>query len=288
MIELPLSLRDISPHPDAIRLTGIRDDGLPDGVHTGGAWLCPDDTVWKPLDARPYPNAEYLVNTLEVECLTAFQGKPMFPKNWVVKEANGRKFLVRNRAWVFTRQTELLRKEFYVGYSRLPKKQILEVEQGLRILNQAGWEINDPLTIAWDMDQIFFLDLSAAWTDAVQHINTLHLINEEWRVIQFFEDAGYKTLAWLRKNAPLAIQKARRVKAYRFTPKHRHVYSSHSRPLNYTWIGSSIPGDYCIVDGEYPVHSWLLSQEPLTPEICYRFELEWAWSPMHTYIEEVL
>jgi hypothetical protein len=56
---LPLSIRDVAPGPDFTRLTGTRPDGLPDGVHTGGAWLSPDGReVWKPLDARPYANAD--------------------------------------------------------------------------------------------------------------------------------------------------------------------------------------------------------------------------------------
>src|SRR4051812_37726178 len=41
MTTYPLNLRDVSPHPDALRMTGVRLDGQPDGVHTGepGVWV---------------------------------------------------------------------------------------------------------------------------------------------------------------------------------------------------------------------------------------------------------
>jgi hypothetical protein len=38
-VVLPLAIRDVGPHPHAVRITGSRPDGLPDGVHTGGVWL---------------------------------------------------------------------------------------------------------------------------------------------------------------------------------------------------------------------------------------------------------
>ncbi len=49
---LPLPIRAIGPHPDAVRLRGTRADGLPDGVHTGVVWLW-DQEVYKPDDRRP-------------------------------------------------------------------------------------------------------------------------------------------------------------------------------------------------------------------------------------------
>ena len=92
--EYPLSIRDVSPSPGAVRLTGTRQDGLPDGMHTGGAWLCGEE-VWKSLDGRPYANAECHYSTLEADVLEEMADKPLFPRNWRIEEANGRRFLVR-------------------------------------------------------------------------------------------------------------------------------------------------------------------------------------------------
>ena len=63
---LSLSIRDVAPGPDFTRLTGTQPHGLPDRVHTGGALLSPDGREgWKPLDARPYANADGRIPTNE-------------------------------------------------------------------------------------------------------------------------------------------------------------------------------------------------------------------------------
>lgn len=78
---LPLSIRDVGPHPDAVRLTGMRSDGLPDGVHTGGAWLWGQHGIFKPLDGRPYANAKNHYPTDELTVLELMAGQPLFPRS---------------------------------------------------------------------------------------------------------------------------------------------------------------------------------------------------------------
>src|SRR2546430_12019622 len=89
----PLEFHNISPGADFT-------ERLP-GEHTGGPFVNPDgQELWKPLDCLPYPNAPHRVETREATILERLAGTPGFPRNWRVEQANGRRFLVRKRAYL--------------------------------------------------------------------------------------------------------------------------------------------------------------------------------------------
>jgi hypothetical protein len=270
---LPISIRDVSPCPDAVRLTGTRPDGLPDGVHTGGAWLLPDGNVWKPLDGRPYANCDHHYPTREAECLEVMADRPMFPRNWWIIHRNGRSWLVRNKAWVFGQCPELSLKD-------LKLEQLLQVEQGVRDLNQHHWEIGDNISIALDEAyNLFILDLSCA---GEIHGTGIYVADDEWRILRFFDDVGATRLRRRREKARHVVSDLK------FIVEHRgfhHVYASYNRPISSMW--ASIPGAVYVHE-DHPnwedatPHTWVITQQPLDTDMIARYELSWGWSPIHT------
>jgi len=86
MKALPIEIRNVPPGPGFTRLDGKTNGDLPEGVHTGGVWVSPDGAeYWKPLDGRPWVNADYHVPTREAECLEMMAREPAFPRNWRVE-----------------------------------------------------------------------------------------------------------------------------------------------------------------------------------------------------------
>ena len=171
MSTLPIEIRDVAPGSGFTRLDGKTNDGLPDGVHTGGVWVSPDGAeYWKPLDGRPWANADYHVSTREAECLDVMAGEPAFPRNWRVEEAgmvtvddatHTRCWLVRGKAWVVPDDWPACRQTGPADALRL--EHVLEVERGLRLLNARGWTVGDSLKVAFDREgRPFILDLSCA------------------------------------------------------------------------------------------------------------------------------
>jgi hypothetical protein len=147
----PISIRDTPPGEGAVKIAQNRVDGISEGFHTGGAWLY-RGRVWKPLDGRPYANADFHIETEEEKCLTALQGKPLFPKNWEVKESNGRRFIVRDKVSTFPN-----------GGLSLSLEQLYYIEDGLNLMNSLKWEVNDDIVIGKDRSgKLFIVDLSAA------------------------------------------------------------------------------------------------------------------------------
>ncbi len=261
MTRYPLSIRDIAPTANAIRLTGTRIDGLPDGYHTGGAWLVGDE-VWKPLDGRPYANCPNHYSTLEDIALEEMADQPCFPRNWRVEECNGRRFLVRPKAIVITPK-ELL------------PSQALKIEQAVRSLNRAGWEIGDAISLGLCpvARQYFIMDLSNA--------HRMIRADDQWRIEALFKDADLDHLAHLRRNAHEALcglEFAGNIPA-----GYGHIYASFSRPLN-DW--AYIPDAVYLYPSERPnkgagiPHTWVVTSESLGAGILQRYELHWGWSPI--------
>lgn len=270
---LPLSIRDVSPSPEAVRITGTRPDGLPDGVHTGGAWLVGDE-VWKPLDGRPYANCDGHVPTQEAECLEAMAGKLGFPRNWRVETRNNRKFLVRPKCLTIPGD---------IPYSHLNMNRLLQVEQMVRGLNRAGWELNDTITLAiapHDYDP-FILDLSAAWYRGPGD-KGCYSADDEWRVLKFFEECKADLLVKLRQNAKYAISGIDWLIEH---PNLQHVYASFNRPMSDMW--ATIPGEHAYIHNsnqnwtESIPHTWTVTSELLPQDVIDRYELRWGWSPIH-------
>lgn len=175
-LALPLSIRSVKPHPDAMLIHATRWDGVPDGVHTGGAYHWRDrHEVYKPLDGRPYMNADAHYPTQERECLEAFAGQPFFPRNWRVERLNGRDWLVR--PWATILQP-----------TDLSLDVLRALWQQVQVVNAAGWELADLLSIGEVRGELFIVDCSCAhrqtgpgawWAD------------DKWRVAKLWRAAGY-------------------------------------------------------------------------------------------------
>jgi len=268
---IPLSSREIKPHVHATRITGTRMDGLPDGVHTGGCWLCPDDTVWKPLVGRPWANATELVPTKERECLEAMSDVPLFPKNWEIRMACGMEWLVRRKAAILGRD---------VDHAAIDMLDGLQVEQSVRELNRRGWELNDPISLGY-IDEWFVVDLSSAWHLSGQGI---YQANDENRIYQFWGWCGLHNLTDLRKNARTARHEWW-LKGMTARSAHEHVYASFNRPIDR--MLATLPEGVELKQndrGNWQAMipwTWLFSTKPLDAELCDRYELVWGWSPVH-------
>lgn len=269
----PLSIRDISPDEGFTRLTGIRSDNLPDGVHTGGAWLSPDDKeVWKPLDGRPYLNADCHVETQELEVLEAMAGLPGFPRNWRVEERNGRRFLVRPKSIILTPE------QIKAEYAKM-------IEQAIRQLNSQFWVIGDLISVGFDRASLspFIVDLSAAHKEEKPWP-----ADEEWRILAWLKWAGFKGLAKLREMARSVahpetslLVKLGAVDDLEWPGEEwQHVYASRMRPISTLW--ANIPQAHYVSSSwsETGVHTWVITPGPLAEDVIYRYELTWGWSPI--------
>jgi hypothetical protein len=279
-MKLPLSIRDVAPGAGAIRLTGTRHDGLPDGFHTGGAWLF-EDRVWKPLDGRPFANADYHYPTLEAECLEELAGAPYFPRNWTVEEANGRRFLVRDEAYVLTPQEA--RASHY-----LP-----EIEQALRYMNSFRWELGDEVSVALSRQGPFILDLSNVGRCKTD--KPPYAADDDERMRRYCRAAGDEYTARLRERAkhlldPLQFEAQYGVPLNK-SLDYRYVYASFYRPLSTTWA-KRLPEDALLIPGGdrselATPHTWVVTTAPLDPDVVYAYELTWGWSPI-AYVKEAV
>jgi len=257
---LPLKMRDVAPFAGAQRLTGMRPDGLPDGVHTGGAWKH-DRLVYKPLDGRPWANAEHHLRTNEAAILERMAGKPGFPRNWLIAERHGRYFLVRHVAQVVPDD---------IPYSALGRDDALEVEAAVRALNAEGWEIGDAIRVAIDdHGQLFLLDLSNAGPTG-----PVWPADDSQRVLRWFDEAGFGELARLRREGRRAIPRDPR--------QARHLQHVYARARD---TGAPLPPGVMVQPagaGLAGVQEWLLAPEPLAPETCRALGAAWAWSPLES------
>ena len=172
---LPLSIREVKPHPLAVNYRGVRPDGLPDGFHTGGVYVL-DGQVYKPLDGRPYPNFDGHVPTMEAEALHALAGLPFFPKNWRIEEHNGRRFLVRPWATI-------------VQPRDLEVDMLWRIAEAVNAANLRQWEIGDLITVGRIGDEWFIVDLSTAH---YCQYNATWPADDATYVGRLFEHAGHK------------------------------------------------------------------------------------------------
>lgn len=270
-ITYPLELNEVAPGEGATRLPpATRWDGLPEGVHTGGAWEY-QGKVWKPLDARPYPNCEVRVKTMEAEFLQAMAdaGVPYFPKNWEVVESNERWWLVREKATVFDDYS----------YRNMDTEKYLELEQTIRIVNHLGWTLGDTIVLAWDMQSYepFILDCSSAWKVSSYD-------SEEWRVHSFFTQwaAG---IALIRTTGASAMadyrlwKESETLQPTEWKRKVNYAYASFARPFMLLWASKpAVEIDLVHTTGanwqKGIPHTWIFSQEPIDQEYLSRYELK--------------
>lgn len=272
-MKLPLETRNIKPHKDAEKLGNTyRADGLQDGVHTGGVYRWQSE-IWKPLDGRPYMNADFVCPTLEAEFLEAMQDLASFPKNWRVEIANGRKWLVRPEVMVLSEK----------DCQHLSRDVVLQIEQDVMECNRRGWEVNDAFQVAFDRNtyQYFILDCSSAQKMSGKGA---YAANEFDRIMRFFKLCGLDSLVELRQNARHLLS------PLEFCDKHpeamngdyKHVYASFNRPFSLMWASL---GQDCILehqkrDGNRVPHTWIVTQEPLPDDKVFAYELTWAYSKL--------
>ena len=286
----PLSHCDITPGPDFTRIEPkMRPDGVPDGYHTGGAWLSPDgQSVYKPLDARPYPNATERFSTDEDKALEAMRGVEGFPDNWHTETRNGRRWLVRPFCYLWPQDSDVLTK---------PDTDVfLMVEHAIREMNRRQWTYNDLPQLAYDpnINEWFLLDLSIAHHQEKWHLGD----GDEHRIPHWYRLVGCESRAALYERGrhvnhalclpefcdpaeePYNVEDA----CYPLTEaerrQHVHLYVSTLRPLSKLW---------CKIEGTVflrgdasktpRVHTWVASDHPLDDETLNRYELTWAWSP---------
>jgi len=261
-----LEIRDVAPGDSAVRLTGTRADGLPDGIHTGGAWLF-EGEVWKPLDGRPYMNAQCHVPTEEAECLAEVEGD-LFPRNWRVEERNGRRFLVRPEASVVGSACD---------WTDIPEALALRVEAAIYRMNALGWELGDEITLARARGEWFVVDLSAA-----HRVAAPWTADDRTQVARFLTRCGMGWLVKVRDRARHALSIANQARLLagggdRFL----HIYASFNRPMSPAWARFPVEVEYVHNEradwGEAIPWTWVLSSDPIPAEKLASYELRTGW-----------
>jgi|GEM_PF-777276 len=280
--QLPLAVRDIPPGPGFARVNNADANGLPN-IHTGGVWRSPDGReYWKPLDGRPYSNADFHLPTQEAEALELMADVPGFPRNWRVEEipvvVDGqtytRRWLVREQVWPVPAEYPA---------DRLRLDDVRAIEDGLRRLNQRGWGIGDHLSVAIDRQRRpLILDLSAAGPEENP------AADDTDRFLRWAESMGYGRLVQLRRAGRDLTDMASaygdpqwpRGEDGRPDLGYVHVYASRNRPAAATWV--DVPGAHFRAGdvAQEGVHTWVVTKEPLSAEQIQRFDLTWAWSPV--------
>lgn len=269
--QYPLEYGDIAPRENAtLAVQETRYDGLADGIHTGNKWIYQGE-FYKPLDAKPFPNAEGRFDTQEDIALAALHlVHPLFQSNWRVEILNGRRWLVRPVCQLITPREYL---------EMLGKAGLLEIETAIREMNNAGWKINDTITIAFDptIDNFFILDLSSA-----QEIDWKPDLHDEERdtVLKFWKASGANQLVGLRNKAHHPLTFALWSLEH---PRHKWVYASFNRPVSKMW--ATLPETAILVhqdraewDNGIP-WTWVITEEPLSGETIYSYELEPGYFP---------
>lgn len=258
---LPLELVDYTPGELFTRLSVPETEA----IHTGGLYLSPEGMeVWKPLDAKPYANADYRVETREADVLDLMAGQPGFPRNWRVEESNQRRWLVRPVCKVVG-QTVLI-DEIDLAFALL-------VEQAVRLLNAHFCEINDNhLSVAIDptSGEPFILDLSnASPVDPSSSFqpNDCYLI-EKW-----FAEVGLYELATLRSHARSVTYCSKWMLSDHYD-SYQHVYR----------CDRALPKEAALaLNGVFQKHrnqQWLVTRRELEPELVRHCALTWGWSPI--------
>lgn len=260
---LPLDLVNVSPGEGFSYLP------MPstEGIHTGGLWLSPcGEYVWKPLDARPYPNSECRVPTLEADCLLHMKGQIGFIDNWEVKESN-------SRWWVVRPYCKVVGQSFPIEW--VTQEVVEQVEGAVRTLNAHHWEAftADDLSVAIDphTQLPFLLDLSNAHYKSAQG---------NWKaddsdtLYRWMKAVGWGRVAELREQGRSLLHSREWLTATRFNERYecnKHVYRI-AEPFK------EIPTEGVSIS--YKDQWWWVLPFCLSPELCDRYQAEWAWSPI--------
>lgn len=269
-LRLPLTIRDVTPGAQFTRLS----IPVSEGMHTGGVYLSPDgQEVWKPLDGRPHPDAQYHLPTREDTVLQLMEGTVGFPKNWRVEVANGRRWLVRKGAYVIPETYET---------GMLTLDVILQVEQAVRALNAKKWEVNDPLRVAIEQDTYdpFLLDLSSACPGRGPEAPLAYRADdarlfERWAS----EVAGFDGLVALRGHARKVVHSIEWALGP-YGKTHSWVYASEHHPMQASW--ARIPDAVYVPSAQERtgVLTWVVTPGPLSEDLIAGYQLCWGYGPI--------
>lgn len=253
---------------------GLNLNGLPEGCHTGGPFYLPShpDLIWKPLDALPYVNCTVRCATREDEALKVAEGLAGFGDGVTVIQ-NGRRWLVRKRAHVVG-----------IGNDADPRSldiaEVLALEADIKAFNRRGWIIDDHLSVAIDAESynLFVLDLSSA-----QPMSVPHFCHDEDKWMDWLKAMRFTTLYELRRAAKNIVHGRGGIITALSDPAdldYTHVYGSYNRPFSFAWAE---PIDAKLVQTVpsqgNPMHTWVVTKEPLPADYCKRYELRFGWSP---------
>lgn len=274
--QLSLSLSKIAPGNSFTKLK------TPEGeaIHTGGLYLSPDNKeVWKPLDVKPFQNADFRCYSQEAEVLEVMKGQPGFPNNWRIETVNGRKFLVRPFCRVVG-QT--------MPYEYIKLETILEIEQWLRNLNSQYWEVNDFLSIAYDrqLEQFFILDLSAAQQMGNPTMTqTAYIADDSSYFYKFAKECGFNSLVRLRQSAKHSTSSIEWINMLLddksdLTCEHKHVYASVNRPIDSSWAKIENALYFDADKGKDDVFTWVIVPKQLSEDVLKKYDLTWGYSPI--------
>ena len=287
----PLWIRDEKPDGrNWQRLNGLRMDGMPDGFHTGGAWLNPEsDLVYKPLDGRPYANSEVHAKTDELEACCAMAAITGHRNWWTETTVHEKDGEVVERRWLVRKRAMVLGKDWKT--SEITKDQVLQVEQIIHQFNEAWWEIGDDISVAFDLQsyEVFILDLSTAFYRP--GASGCYTPDDWWRMQKWLEQLSFENLLNLRKGGkrvvPLPcgdkfLERGLLGEVVDWPGREWvHVYASRNRPMSTTWARID-KAHYVHAKSysEFGVHTWVVTPEPLNTDVMFQYELDWAWSPL--------
>lgn len=288
-----MSRRSVSPGEGFKHFgTTVRADGRPDGFHTGGVWLTPDETeVYKPLTAWPCANATKRYPTDEAKCLSEMSGQPGFlpPDAWRIVLSASKLWLVMPRIRFWPQDMDIL--------PHPSLEDFLAVEEAVKTLNAAGWEYNDPPQLAYYEGKPVLMDFSNAHKPS-KWIHRHH--GDGWRMAMWWERCtGRENIAQLRRRG-FHVHHA--VQLPEFCSKQEEPYDvraafgqRHSNEdlgaWKYIYAATEwdIPEDLSIppdtkwlkADGaKFPtVYAWVVSLRPLTPKEIKQYQLTMAWTP---------
>jgi hypothetical protein len=290
------TIRDVAPHPDAVRLTGsLAIARRSNGYHSGGAWLL-EGEVWKPLDGCVDGSAVTHVPTLEERVLTEMAGQSLFPENFRFVNRNGRRWVVRPQSTIVGTDGDNDVFVELIPYTFLTAEQVLEVEAGVRNLNAHGWEVNDEIQVAFGPKSpypLFLYDLSAA---QYRGPDDMWQADDHAYLERFMAAAGHQYHLTLRKKARSAYIDVKTEIQLGLRDGDPdlifHVYANMYRPFMsfISWWPKEIER-IVVAPEESPSwskvvpHEWIFTREPIPTEFAKRYDLQWAYSPIE-YIWE--
>lgn len=240
------------------------------GIHCGGVFRSPDKKyIYKPLDCRDgHQNNAPRLRTQEDVVLDVMAGAPGFPRNWHVEQKNGREWLVRPACLTIPGTFPL---------AELREAHVLEIEAGLRALNEKNWDLGDGLEVAIDPQTRlpFLLDLSCSLYRGPKCSDLYR--DDSSRFDTWVETVGFAEVSRFRWDARHIVESVRF--HYRYPKEYTHVYATTSGPFTRS---SELPGALLIEADRQKseVWTWIVLPVRLDVRRASDLGLIWGWSPL--------